>query len=136
MPQYHCLVQQNRWSAEQKTGLAQAITAVHCEITGAPRHFVHVFFHEIRDADWFAAGEVSGFSIVNAYIRAGRTDQQKAELMSQISRRWNEITGQSRRELVVTVTDLRPEHWMEAGHLMPRAGEEKDWFARLGLPFN
>jgi phenylpyruvate tautomerase PptA (4-oxalocrotonate tautomerase family) len=136
MPQYHCLVQQNRWNAEQKSALAHAITAVHCEVTGAPRHFVHVFFHEIRDGNWFTAGEVSGFSIVNAYIRAGRTDPQKAELMSQISRRWSQITGQSERELVVTVTDLRPEHWMEAGYLMPQAGEEKDWLARLGLPFS
>ena len=136
MPQYHCLVQQNRWSTEQKSALAQAITAVHCEVTGAPRHFVHVFFHDIRDGSWFTAGEVSGFSIVNAYIRAGRTDQQKAELMSQISRRWTQITGQLERELVVTVTDVRPEHWMEAGYLMPHAGQERDWFTRLGLPFS
>jgi phenylpyruvate tautomerase PptA (4-oxalocrotonate tautomerase family) len=136
MPQYHCVVQQNRWSAKQKSALAEAITAVHCEVTGAPRHFVHVIFHELSDVDWFTAGEVSHFSIVNAYIRAGRTDQQKADLMSQISRRWSEVTGQPERELVVTVTDLRPEHWMEAGQLMPQAGNEKEWFARLGLPFS
>lgn len=136
MPQYHCLVQQNRLSAKQKSALAQAITTIHSQVTGAPQHFVHVIFHEVPPCDWYTASEVSRFSIVNAYIRAGRTDQQKAELMSQISLCWSEITGQAERELVVTITDLRPEHWMEAGHLMPQAGEEKDWFARLGLPFS
>ena len=133
MPQYHCLVQQNRWSVQQKAALAEGITAVHCEVTGAPRHFVHVIFHEISNSNWFTAGESSGFSIVNAYIRSGRTDQQKAELMSQISRRWSEIAGQSERELVITVTDIRPEHWMEAGYLMPQPGQEKEWFNRLAL---
>lgn len=131
MPQYHCLVQTIRWSAEQKSALAKAITAVHCEVTGAPRHFVHVLFCEIPIGDWFTSAQHSQFSIINAYIRAGRTDQQKAELMSQISRRWSEVTGQSERELVITVTDVRPEHWMEAGHLMPKPGEEKEWFEKL-----
>jgi phenylpyruvate tautomerase PptA (4-oxalocrotonate tautomerase family) len=136
MPQYHCLVQKDRWTLEQKAALAEAITAVHCEVTGAPRHFVHVIFNEIPDGDWFAAGKLSRFSIVNAYIRAGRTDEQKLELMSLISRRWSELTDQLERELVITVTDLPPEHWMEAGHLMPQAGNENDWLGRLGLPFD
>ena len=131
MPQYHCFVQRDRWSADQKAALAEAITSVHCEVTGAPRHFVHMIFHHMPKKDWFTAGAASRFSIVNAYIRSGRTDQQKAELMSQISRRWSEVTGQSERALVITLTDVRPEHWMEAGRMMPQPGEEKEWFERL-----
>jgi phenylpyruvate tautomerase PptA (4-oxalocrotonate tautomerase family) len=132
MPQYHCLTQADRWSEAQKAALAESITAVHCEVTGAPPHFVHVLFREIRRGDWFTSAQPSQFSIINAYIRAGRTDQQKAELMSQISRCWSDVTGQSERELVITVTDVRPEHWMEAGHLMPQPGEEKEWLEKLG----
>jgi phenylpyruvate tautomerase PptA (4-oxalocrotonate tautomerase family) len=70
---------------------------------------------------------------VNASVRAGRSGAQKLKLMQQISREWSRIAGQPEREVVVTVTDIVPEHWMEAGQLMPEPGEEKEWFARLGL---
>jgi len=133
MPQYRCLVKQGCLSGAVKTELAQAITRIHCELTGAPRHFVHVIFQEHPAGDWFTAGQQSSFSIVNASIRSGRTDGQKLSLMEQISREWSRITGLPEIEIVVTVTDIASEHWMEAGHLMPQAGEEKEWFARLGL---
>jgi phenylpyruvate tautomerase PptA (4-oxalocrotonate tautomerase family) len=53
--------------------------------------------------------------------------------MAQISSAWTRVTGQTEKELVVTITDIRSETWMEAGQLMPQPGCEKDWFARLGL---
>ncbi len=133
MPQYRCLVQEGRFSKEVKAQLAREITRVHCELTGAPAHFVHVLFSEFGAGDWFTAGEQSRFSTVNAFIRAGRSDEQKRQLLEKISRGWNRITGQSEREIVVTVTDIRSEHWMEAGQLMPQPGGEKEWFARLGI---
>jgi phenylpyruvate tautomerase PptA (4-oxalocrotonate tautomerase family) len=133
MPQYRCLVQQGRLDTAKKTELAREITRIHCELTGAPKHFVHVIFQDHPAGDWFTAGERSSFSIVNASIRAGRSDAQKRNLMELISREWSRITGQSEREVVVTVTDIAPQHWMEAGQLMPQPGEEKQWFARLGL---
>lgn len=133
MPQYRCLVQQGRLNSAEKAELAHEITRIHCGLTGAPKHFVHVIFLEHPAGHWFTAGEQSSFSIVNASIRAGRSDAQKLMLMEQISRGWSQITGQSEREIVVTVTDIASEHWMEAGQLMPQPGEEKEWFARLGL---
>lgn len=133
MPQYRCLVQQGRFDTAKKTELAREIERIHCELTGAPKHFVHVIFQDHPAGDWFTAGERSSFSIVNASIRAGRSDAQKRNLMELISREWSRITGQSEREVVVTVTDIAPQHWMEAGQLMPQPGEEKQWFARLGL---
>lgn len=133
MPQYRCLVQQSRFSKETKAELAREITRVHCELTGAPAHFVHVLFSEFAPGDWFTAAEPSGFSIVNAFIRAGRSDDQKRQLLEKISRGWSRISGQSEREVVVTVTEIRSEHWMEAGELMPQPGDERQWFARLGI---
>jgi 4-oxalocrotonate tautomerase family enzyme len=133
MPQYRCLIQQSRFSKETKAELAREITRVHCELTAAPAHFVHVFFSEFAPGDWFTAAKPSGFSIVNAFIRAGRSDDQKRQLLENISRGWSRITGQSEREVVVRVTDIRSEHWMEAGELMPQPGGERQWFARLGI---
>jgi 4-oxalocrotonate tautomerase family enzyme len=133
MPQYRCLVQQGRLSQAKKAELAQEITRIHCELTNAPKHFVHVIFSESAPGDWFTAGAPSKFSIINAFIRAGRSDEQKKKLMQQISRRWSEVAGQPEGEIVVTMTDIASEHWMEAGHLMPQPGAEKEWFAQLGL---
>ncbi|HEX2329766.1 MAG TPA: tautomerase family protein [Candidatus Angelobacter sp.] len=133
MPQYRCLIQKDRFAREMKAELAREITRVHCELTGAPGHFVHVLFSEFASGDWFTACEPSGFSIVNALIRAGRSDEQKRQLMLAISSGWSRITGQSEREIVVTITDVNSEHWMEAGQLMPQPGGEKEWFERLGI---
>jgi phenylpyruvate tautomerase PptA (4-oxalocrotonate tautomerase family) len=133
MPQYHCVIQQGHLSAETKAEVAGEITRVHCELTGAPRHFVHVIFREVATGDWFTAEKPSSFSIVNGFIRAGRSDEQKQKLMARISTGWSKVTGQTERELVVTLTDIRSETWMEAGQLMPQPGGEKEWFSRLGL---
>lgn len=133
MPQYRCLVQRGRLSLEKKAEVAQEITRIHCELTAAPKHFVHVIFTDVPAGNWFTAGQDSSFSIINAFIRSGRTDEQKRRLMQQISRRWSEVTGQSEREIVVTLSDIRSETWMEAGQLMPQPGGEKTWFEQLGL---
>ncbi len=115
MPQYHCLVHVGRLTAAKKAEVAREITRVHCALTNAPKHFVHVIFHEVATGDWFTADKPSSFSIVNAFIRAGRSDEQKQKLMTQISSEWTRVTGQTERELVVTITDIRSETWMEAG---------------------
>lgn len=133
MPQYHCLIQQGRLSAEKKTEVAGEITRIHCELTNAPKHFVHVIFREVAAANWFTADQPSRFSIVNGFIRAGRSDDQKQKLMTGISSAWSKVTGQSERELVVTITEISSETWMEAGQVMPQPGGEEEWFARLGL---
>jgi 4-oxalocrotonate tautomerase family enzyme len=133
MPQYHCLVQQGRLTTEKKAEVAREITRIHCDLTNAPKHFVHVIFREVAPGDWFTADKQSSFSIVNAFIRAGRSDEQKQKLLTQISSAWSKVTGQAERELVVTITDIRSETWMEAGQIMPPPGGEKEWFARLGI---
>lgn len=133
MPQYHCLIQQGRLTAEKKAEVAREITRIHCELTQAPKHFVHVIFREVASSDWFTAEKLSSFSIVNAFIRAGRNDEQKQKLLTQLSSAWSKVTGQSERELVVTISEIRSESWMEAGQIMPQPGDEKEWFARLGV---
>ena len=47
MPTYIVTAPQGRLSAAQKTMLAEEITRVHCEITGAPSYFAQVIFHDI-----------------------------------------------------------------------------------------
>ncbi len=133
MPQYHCLIQQGHLSAEKKAEVAREITRIHCELTGAPVILFMSSFVKLRSETGSRRKKPSSFSIVNGFIRAGRSDEQKQKLMARISSGWSKVTGQTERELVVTMTDIRSETWMEAGQLMPQPGGEKEWFARLGL---
>src|SRR5947209_7077736 len=115
MPQYHRLIQQGRLTAEQKTEVAREITRIHCELTNAPKHFVHVIFREVAAGDWFTADKPSSFSIVNGFIRAGRTDEQKQKLMAAISSGWSNRTGHSDRDVVLSILGLRLELLQAAG---------------------
>ena len=131
MPIYRCVIQQNRLSAELKRNIAREITRVHSEVTGAPESFVDVIFEETRRGDWFTGGELSSRSIIQAHIRAGRTDEQKARLMSALSRTWKQVTGQAEQDLEITITDFLAKHIMRGGLLLTEAGEEQQWLDQL-----
>jgi phenylpyruvate tautomerase PptA (4-oxalocrotonate tautomerase family) len=131
MPIYRCLVQQNRFNAEQKSKLACEITRIHAEVTGAPEIFVDVIFDEAAQGDWFTGGELSSRSIIQAHIRAGRTVEQKTRLLSSISRSWKLVTGQPEQDLEITLTDFEAKNIMRGGMLLPEAGEEHQWLEQL-----
>jgi len=131
MPIYRCLIQQNRFNAEQKRQIAQEITRIHAEVTGAPEIFVDVIFDEAALGDWFTGGALSSRSIIQAHIRAGRTEEQKTRLMAGISRSWKQVTGQAEQGLEITMTDFEAKHLMRGGRLLPEAGEEHQWLDQL-----
>jgi 4-oxalocrotonate tautomerase family enzyme len=131
MPVYQCLIQQNSLSAEQKRQVSREITRIHSEVTGAPAIFVDVIFDEVPRGDWFTGGEPSSRSIIQANIRAGRSDEKKARLMAEISRSWNQVTGQREEDLEIAVTDFQARYLMRVGMLLPEDGQEQQWLARL-----
>lgn len=47
---------ENRLSSEQKSEIAQAITRMHCEVTGAPGYFAQVILNEIKPGNYFMNG--------------------------------------------------------------------------------
>ena len=63
-----------------KPKIAADITEIHCEITGAPRGFVHAFFFE--DAPQLPINGKSVFLF--ASLRGGRTVEQKQALVDRI----------------------------------------------------
>jgi phenylpyruvate tautomerase PptA (4-oxalocrotonate tautomerase family) len=63
-------------------------------------------------------------------IRAGRTDEQKAEIVSELTRSIASISGRNPGEVGVATVDV-PSKWiMEGGELLPEPGEEAAWLAR------
>ena len=125
MPLYICNSKENALDAFAKTNIAQAITDIHCAVTGAPACFVHAAFFEeapqfpIEDKDLYVRGT----------IRKGRSGEQKNE----ISRRIHEALvtyGKVEPHLAKALIRETPASWvLEGGEIMPEPGEEAEWFA-------
>ncbi|ORW13322.1 hypothetical protein AWC15_14550 [Mycobacterium lacus] len=110
--------------------MAEAITEIHCTVTGAPRGFVNVLFVEYDPAAYFTAGKPNTCSVINGNIRAGRDRETRARLLTELSQAWVSITGQDARSLLIGLNEVDPTSIMEAGLIMPAPGEEADWLQR------
>lgn len=130
MPFYQCLVPAGSLSADTRANLAEAITDIHSTVTGAPRGFVHVVFVEYDPTTYFTAGKPNNCSAINGTIRAGRDRETRARLLTELSQAWVSITGQEARALLIGLAEVDPTSVMEAGLILPAAGEEADWLAR------
>jgi phenylpyruvate tautomerase PptA (4-oxalocrotonate tautomerase family) len=118
MPLYICGTPPDALDERKRQSIATAITRIHCDVTGAPPTFVHVIFDESKPA----------YSVFGT-IRAGRTDETKAELKRQMARAVAETMG-TRAEAVSAFTVDVPASWvMEGGALLPEPGEEEGWLA-------
>jgi phenylpyruvate tautomerase PptA (4-oxalocrotonate tautomerase family) len=130
MPLYQCLVPAGSIDAGTRTALAEAITTVHCSITGAPRGFANVLFVEYDPTAYFIAGKPNSCSVINATIRAGRDRETRARLLTELSQAWVSITGQDARKVLIGLNEIDPTSTMEAGLIMPAPGEEAAWMQR------
>ncbi len=128
MPLYRCAVAEGATSLDQRARIAQAITDIHCEITGAPPTFVHAFFNEVAEAELPDGKQ----ALVFGSIRAGRTPEQQARLASDMARDIGTILGCSAADVLVATVDV-PARWiMEGGAILPEPGEEAEWLAKHG----
>lgn len=131
MPIYQCAHQHGLLTGVMKAKIATAITDAHVDATGAPRVFVHVFFNEMPPGIAYSAGEpdtkVTG---ITGQIRQGRTLEQKQKLIKQIVASWTEITGQSPKQVIAGLTEIDSDITMEYGLILPRPGDEPEWFAK------
>lgn len=125
MPLYRCHVAPGLTSQGQRALVAKELTRIHCEVTGAPPSFVHVFFQEDTHGRLPAGAKV----FVLGSIRAGRTPEQKSRLVSEMRRATATATGVREDEVSVVTADL-PARWvMEGGAVLPEPGEEEAWLA-------
>lgn len=123
MPLYVCNARKGLISDEAKAKIAKDITDIHCEVTDAPPTFVHAFFFE--EAPHIPIGD--GQALLFGQIRAGRTDEQKAQIVSRMRRSIHEHAGIALEAVSGATTDT-PASWvMEGGDLLPEPGEEEAW---------
>ena len=126
MPLYRCAVTPGLTTEAQRARIAQEIVRIHCDVTAAPPSFVHAFFTE-TPAEQLPEGKVA---FVLGSIRWGRTDEQKAQIVSEMTNVVADVTGRLADEVGVVTVDV-PSKWnMEGGELLPEPGEEAEWLER------
>ena len=128
MPLYRCAVREGLTSEAQRAAIAKEVVRVHCAVTDAPPSFVHAFFEE-RPAGELPEGKQA---FVFGSIRAGRTAEQKARIVTELTESVAAATGLAPEAVAVVTADV-PSKWiMEGGELLPEPGEEAEWLARHG----
>lgn len=128
MPLYICNAVKGLISDAAKPRIATDITDIHCDVTGAPRAFVHTFFFEDAPQQPLCGKSVFVFGS----IRAGRTEEQKEALIMRVKDSVRKHTAIPLNEIIVDTTDV-PASWvMEGGDVLPEPGEEQDWLKAHG----
>jgi phenylpyruvate tautomerase PptA (4-oxalocrotonate tautomerase family) len=131
MPTYVCSVPPGKLSDSQKSAIAESISTRHSQATGAPKFFCQVVIEETH-ADRYLGGEKSSGHIwVRADIRAGRSEQVRSQMMLRMMEDIQKITGLDPDHIWVYVCNLAPTDMVEYGHVLPKPGEEKQWFKEL-----
>ena len=126
MPLYRCTVVEGLTTLEQRSLIAKEITRIHCETTGALPGFVHAFFAEDAKRKLPAGKQ----AVVLGSIRAGRTPEQREQLVSEMRSAIASILGRAADEVQVATVEV-PARWvMEGGDILPEPGEEEEWLAR------
>ena len=123
MPLYRCQCPNETLTPQARAQIARSITDIHCDVTGAPEIFVHVFF---LDTGAGSPHYVTGSS------RAGRTDEQKQGLRDRIAAAYAEAAGLASEDVTVTTMDVPAQWIMEGGAVMPEPGEEAAWLEAHG----
>ena len=94
MPFYQFTVPAGSATARKKAEVAAAVTAVHAEITGAPREYVNCSFTEVPPGSIFAGGSAVERGRMVGIIRQGRTEDVKRKLITALADAWVSVTAE------------------------------------------
>jgi phenylpyruvate tautomerase PptA (4-oxalocrotonate tautomerase family) len=133
MPTYFCTTTEGRFSQKEKSNIAQEITRIHSDVTGAPSYFAQVIFNELKPGNYFMNGVLLRHDQIFVYgtIRAGRATVDKSRMIVLMAEALGEITGGGKRSVIVYVGELPPRQMIEFGHVLPEPGDELIWTAAL-----
>ena len=132
MPTYVCSVPEGSVDEHRKAEIAEAISRIHSEETGAPNFFAQIVIEEKKATDRFLGPTLASNQIwIRGDIRAGRTDVQRTRMMLRMKKEIGQITGAMDQDIWVYLCNLAPTDMVEYGHVLPRPGEEAAWYDNL-----
>lgn len=133
MPTYTVTTLEGCLDAGKREEIAQAITRIHSEATGAPTFFAQVLFAEVAPERYFVGGVLlKGQQVfVNGQIRAGRSKESKDKLISGMLAAIASAAQLPTNNVWIYISDLVPAQMVEFGHVLPEPGGEAAWTAAL-----
>jgi phenylpyruvate tautomerase PptA (4-oxalocrotonate tautomerase family) len=123
VPLYTVTIQTDSLSDNAKIELAAKLTALHCEMSGVPKKWVHVVFHDYPAGSGFTAGEPSATVALTLLIRTGRSSEYKRELLKRLWDLLQSATGAPNDQIVIGIQEVPPSQAMEMGQIMPDVAE-------------
>ena len=129
MPTYTCTSLAGLLDAKRKQSIARAVTAAHCELTGAPAYFAQVLFQDAEAGDVFVGGSrlAHGHVFLHGHIRAGRPASLRDALIRRLVDDVAAAAGIDHFGVWVYLLELPPAAMAEFGHVLPVAGGESAW---------
>ena len=128
MPFYHAHVRPGLLDLDAREAFSGDVVDVHCGVTGAPPSFVHLYVTE--DTGGNLPDGING--AINGTIRAGRNDEQKAEIHQRMAAALAGHAGVDASTVTAATRDIQASYTMEGGVLLPEPGspEEEAWKAK------
>ncbi|WP_296932585.1 tautomerase family protein [uncultured Marinobacter sp.] len=129
MPTYTVTVANLSLSRQQKSQIAEAITAAHNAQTGAPRFFAQVLFSAANEGDHFVGGRTNTAPqvYVHGLVREGRSIEIKRALMSQMLEEVVQIVEIAVEDVWIYLQDIPATQMIEFGRFLPAPGDEAEW---------
>ena len=133
MPTYFVNSSNIKIKKKIKEKLANKITKIHNEATGANKYFAQVIFNDNKKENHYMGGKMVSKPEVFIYghIRSGRTAKIKNKLITGLREVIRKNTRLKKDNIWVYILDLKPNQMIEYGELLPKSGGEKKWFNNL-----
>jgi phenylpyruvate tautomerase PptA (4-oxalocrotonate tautomerase family) len=131
MPTYVCNVPPGKLNDSQKHEIAKCISHRHKEATGAPISMTQVIIEESLANCYLGWERKSDHIWLRGDIRAGRTVEVRTQMMLKMMEDINGITHIGIDNIWVYLCNLAPTDMVEYGRVLPKPGEEKQWFEHL-----
>lgn len=113
-------------NAQTNKAIADRITDIHCDTTGAPPEFVNVIFMDNHPLKGQAKLSVTGNVRSGGNRNQELTDSLRNNLINGIA----EAAGLASNDVAVELIGFPASWGMERGEILPEPGEEDEWLAR------
>ena len=117
----------------ERDTIAKGIVHIHHSVTNAPEPFVRVVFQPVPLGMIYTAGEIAPSVVLNCQIRAGRTQEQRHELLSRCYQLISRVTKLAPDQIVISIGETPGPDIMEAGLILPPPTDEAEpaWVTSL-----
>ena len=107
MINFSCTVQEGVIPDELRPKLASELARISASVLGGSAADVKVDFREVRNGYGFRGGEISTTSMVQGQLAQACEQSTRVALLTRLCDMWQEITGCTTEELVVSARDPR-----------------------------